>query len=106
MIMVTNPHYRTAAGVAPGTPLKAAIAQYGPATLSYNPEAESREFITFANTPFANTSASRVWFRSNQWTVTDFAGIYPESSDSYRQTQQYHDHGAIGAIWLLESPIN
>lgn len=102
MIIVDNPHYRTAAGVGPGTLLKDAIAQYGAASLSYHTEAESREWIEFANAPFPSTPDSQVWFRSNQWTVTNFAGIYPDSTDSYQQTQEYHDHAGIGSIWIMQ----
>ncbi|MGB2926872.1 MAG: DUF1176 domain-containing protein [Limnothrix sp.] len=104
MIVVRSPMYRTAEGVGPGTPLKQAIAQYGAATLSYNTETESRESIEFADGLFPKTTDSSIWLRSNQWTVTDFAGIYPDSTESYQQTQAYHDHAAIASIWLIGNP--
>ncbi|NJN72589.1 MAG: hypothetical protein HC799_07120 [Limnothrix sp. RL_2_0] len=104
MIVVSNPMYRTAEGVGPGTLVKEAIAQYGAATLSYNMENESRESITFAKSLFPETTGSSVWLRSNQWTVTDFAGIYPNSIDSYQETQKYHDHAAIASIWIMGNP--
>jgi hypothetical protein len=106
MIIVDNPNYRTAAGVSPGTPLESAIAQYGTATLTYKTEAESREWIEFANQPFPQPPDSQVLFRSNQWTVTNFAGIYPDSMNSNHQTQEYHNHAAIGAIWIVQNPQN
>ncbi|MBV5260777.1 DUF1176 domain-containing protein [Synechococcus moorigangaii CMS01] len=104
LIMVQNPSYRTAVGVGPGTPLPEAIAQYGQATLSYNPEAESREFIEFAEAPFSSTDPFRIFFRTNQWTLTDYAGIYPDHQGGYQITTQYEDHAAIGAIWLTAAP--
>jgi hypothetical protein len=75
MIVVSNPMYRTAAGVGPGTLVAEAIAEYGAATLSFNMENESRESIEFADGLFPETAGSNVWLRSNQWTVTDFAGV-------------------------------
>lgn len=104
MIVVSNPMYRTAEGVGPGTLVEEAIAQYGAATLSFNMENESRESIEFADGLFPETAGSSVWLRSNQWTVTDFAGIYPSSTDSYQQTQDYHDHAAIASIWIMKNP--
>ncbi|MEB3226089.1 MAG: DUF1176 domain-containing protein [Synechococcus sp.] len=103
-IMVKNPSYRTTAGVGPGTPLPEAIAQYGPATLSYNQEAESREFIQFENSLFTSDRNTQIFFRSNQWTISDYAGIYPDSQMSYHTTTDYADHAAIGAIWLSYYP--
>ncbi|OKH10803.1 DUF1176 domain-containing protein [[Limnothrix rosea] IAM M-220] len=102
VIAVRNPSFKTAQGIGAGTPLTMAIAKYGTATLSYSTENEMREAITFANGFFADAPDRMVWIRSNQWTVTDFAGIYPESDSSYKETQQYHDHAAIGAIWLMQ----
>ncbi|ANV87334.1 DUF1176 domain-containing protein [Picosynechococcus sp. PCC 7117] len=101
-IMVDNPSYRTAAGVGPGTPLSEAIAAYGPATLSYSTENESRELIQFADSPFSTDQTSWLFFRSNQWTLSDYAGIYPDRQDSYQTTTQYEDHAAIGSIWLTQ----
>ncbi len=104
-IVVSNPSYMTAEGVGAGTPLAEAIAQYGVATLAYNTESESRESIEFTNGPFPEAEGSRVWIRSNQWTITDFAGIYPETVESsYHQTQNYHDHAAIESIWIMQEP--
>ncbi|MEO0376462.1 MAG: hypothetical protein AAF329_17930, partial [Cyanobacteria bacterium P01_A01_bin.17] len=105
-IIARNPLYRTAEGVGPGTPLKEAVAQYSTATLGYNYESESRESIQFAKGPFSKAAGTRVWIRSNQWTLTDFAGLYPdkEQRTSYQQTQNYRDHAAIGSIAIYKSP--
>ncbi|WP_414552334.1 DUF1176 domain-containing protein [Anabaena sp. CCY 0017] len=96
MITVENPNYRTAAGVGAGTPLKEAIAAYGQATLAYNVNNESREYIKFAQGLGADTG---VLIRSNQWTLTPFAGIYPDTQE-FNETQKYHDHAAIGSITI------
>ena len=98
MIMVENPNYRTAAGVGAGTPLKEAIAAYGQATLAYNVNNESREYIQFARGLGADT---KVLFRSNQWTLTAFAGIYPDTQE-FNETQKYHDHAAIASITITK----
>ncbi|AFY37452.1 hypothetical protein Lepto7376_1082 [[Leptolyngbya] sp. PCC 7376] len=104
MIVVRNPSYRTAEGVGAGTWVKEAIAYYGAATLSYNNDYESRESIEFEKGLFPETPDANVWLRSNQWTVTDFAGIYPNSIDQFQQTQEYHDHAAIASIWIMGNP--
>ncbi len=98
MITVENPNYRTTAGVGPGTPLKEAVAAYGQATLAYNLNNESREYIKFARGLGADAG---VWIRSNQWTVTDFAGIYPNTQE-FNETQKYHDHAAIASITIID----
>ncbi|PZD73776.1 hypothetical protein C1752_01844 [Acaryochloris thomasi RCC1774] len=107
-IIARNPLYQTAEGVGPGTLLKEAVSHYGAATLAYNYESESRESIDFAKGPFSTTSGTRVWIRSNQWTLTDFAGLYPEDEQraSYQQTQNYRDHAAIGSIAIYQSPAH
>ncbi len=102
IIAVRNPGFKTAEGIGAGTPLNTAIAKHGAATRSYSTENEMREAISFADGFFADAPDRMVWIRSNQWTVTDFAGIYPESDSSYHETQAYHDHAAIGAIWLMQ----
>ena len=103
-IIARNPNYRTAEGVGPGTPLKEAVSQYSTATLGYSHENESRESIQFAKGPFSNTPGTQVWIRSNQWTLTDFAGLYPkpERRTNYQQTQNYRDHAAIGSIAIYQ----
>ncbi|MDB9324750.1 DUF1176 domain-containing protein [Nodularia spumigena] len=100
MIRVENPNYRTTAGVGVGTPLKQAVAAYGQATLSYNLNNEAREYIKFARGLGADAG---VLVRSNQWTLTDFAGIYPDNQSEFNQTQKYHDHAAIASITIRES---
>lgn len=96
-ITVVNPDYRTNTGVGPGTPLKQAVAIYGPATLSYNWNNEGREFIEFEQ-----KLGLGILIRSNQWTITDFAGIYPDTKAEFNETQQYHEHAGIGSITIRQ----
>lgn len=104
-IIARHPQYQTAEGVGPGTLVKDAATEYGPATLGYSHENESREFIKFDQEPFSTGPETRVWIRSNQWTVTDFAGLYPnQQSQSYFETQRYRDHAAIASIAIYKSP--
>ncbi|MBE9199709.1 MULTISPECIES: DUF1176 domain-containing protein [unclassified Nodularia (in: cyanobacteria)] len=99
MITVANPNYTTTAGVGPGTPLKEAIAAYGQATLSYNLNNETREYIKFERGLGADKG---VLIRSNQWTITDFAGIYSDPQSEFNETQKYQDHAAIGSITIRQ----
>ncbi len=99
LIMVSNPNFRTKEGVGPGTSLQDAITKYGPATLSFSDENESREYIKFAR-----EIDPSIQIRSNQWTLTPFAGIYPkaESGSSFHQTQRYQEHAGIGSIMITK----
>ncbi|MBE9031559.1 DUF1176 domain-containing protein [filamentous cyanobacterium LEGE 11480] len=97
LIFVRNPNYRTQAGVGPGTLIKDAIAQYGTASFAYNYENEGREYVQFER-------GQDLVMRTNQGTLTTFAGIYPESTRkrSYQKTNRYHDHAAIGMISIMK----
>lgn len=99
MITVANPNYRTTTGVGPGTPLKEAVTAYGQATLSYNLNNEAREYIKFVGGLGADAG---VLIRSNQWTITDFAGIYSDPKSEFNETQKYQDHAAIGSITIRQ----
>ncbi|MEA5582549.1 DUF1176 domain-containing protein [Nodularia harveyana UHCC-0300] len=99
MITVENLNYRTKDGVGPGTPIKQAIKAYGDATLSYNLNSEGREYINFARGLGAD---SKVSIRSNQWTITDFAGVYPDTTSEFNKTQKYHDHAGIASITIRQ----
>ncbi|HYW22369.1 MAG TPA: DUF1176 domain-containing protein [Nodularia sp. (in: cyanobacteria)] len=100
MITVDNPNYTTSAGVGAGTLLKEAITAYGEATLSYNLNNEAREYIKFARGLGADKG---VLIRSNQWTITEFAGIYSDPKSEFNQTQKYQNHAAIGSITISQS---
>jgi hypothetical protein len=92
-VVTENSDYRTDKGVGPGTPLKQAEAAYGDATLFFNTENESREYIKFANQPAVNIS-----FRPNAPANQQYAGIYPSSSGSYQETKQYNPNASIRLV--------
>lgn len=105
-LVVRNPQYRTPEGVGPGTLLSEATQNYGPVSLSYNWDMEGREYINFEEGLLGNENDNGIsWIsmRSNQGTLTQFAGIYPEDiySSSYQTTDRYHDHGAINSIEIM-----
>jgi len=100
ILMTDNPNYQTQEGVKVGTSIKEAEAIYGQATLSYNTASESREYVTFADRP-----DSRIKYRTN-WLNVGFAGIYPPTSEEYRQTQEFKDTAIIRAIEVSCAPIN
>lgn len=94
-LMTDNLRYRTAEGVGPGTPIAEAENAYGKATLNYNTENESREYISFANAPAKNLS-----FRTNG-SPGNFAGIYESSRNgSSYETQQYREDAAIASVMV------
>ncbi|NET52491.1 MAG: hypothetical protein F6K09_28540, partial [Merismopedia sp. SIO2A8] len=55
-IVTTHPLYRTENGVGVGTSVQLAETVYGKATLSYNTENESREYVRFEQHPATNIS--------------------------------------------------
>ncbi len=95
-VMTDNPNYRTVQGVGPGTPLKKAETVYGNATLFYNTENESREFVKFASLP-----AHNIAFRLQAPDKGQFAGIYTQSNNSYHETKEYNENADIGLVLVL-----
>lgn len=98
LLLTTNPRFKTAAGVGPGTRLSVAESVYGEATLAHNPDNEMRESARFAN--FEPLS---VTFRTNGFSETDagLAGIYGEPTQgSFYETTQYRDDATIRAVML------
>ncbi len=87
-----NPAYQTAAGVGQGTSIAAAESQYGQATLAYNTESESREFVSFENGP------ENILFRTGSGAE---AGVY-SATDSYNETQAYRADAKIQSVWLSD----
>ncbi|MGD1898189.1 MAG: hypothetical protein ACFB16_14690 [Phormidesmis sp.] len=69
LFITANPKYQTAQGTGPGTLLSAAVKDYGKATLSFNSDGESREFVKFERTP------DNLVFRAEALTHS-FAGDY------------------------------
>ena len=93
LFYTTHPSYQTAEGIGPGTSIEEAERIYGPATLSYHYEAESREFVTFENGP------EDIWFRTGSG---DEAGVYAEQAGPYFQTQTYREGATIRTIWVSD----
>lgn len=91
VFVIDTTGYATAAGVGPGLSLREAEAIYGEATLQWNPDNESREFVTFDNGP-----EGRLFFRARSG--DDFrAGIY---ADGTFETSDYAPDATISAIWV------
>ena len=91
LFIISNPDYATAEGVGPTTTIAEAEAIYGDATLSWNPDNESREFVSFANGP-----EGRVAFRTPGIGGTN-VGVY---ADGELQTSEYEEGAAIAAVWV------
>ncbi len=94
-LLTENPMYRTTEGVGAGTPIAQAESVYGEATLNYNSENESREYVQFAQAPVSNLS-----FRS-EGSPDNFDGIYVKFAESsYQETNNFKEKAAIGAIMI------
>ncbi|MGD2183431.1 hypothetical protein [Lusitaniella coriacea] len=94
-LMTNNPKYLTEEGIGPSVAIAKAEEAYGKATLNYNTDNESREYIQFANPPADNLS-----FRSDG-SSEDFVGIYGESTDgSYYETTEYKEDATIESVMV------
>ncbi|MFK8183838.1 MAG: hypothetical protein AB8B99_10735 [Phormidesmis sp.] len=97
LIITANPKYTTLEGTGPGTLLSEAVRDYGNATLSFNLESESREFVRFERGP-ANVS-----FRPEALTHT-FAGDYSVPSavrqGSFNETPAFFENASIAQVWV------
>jgi len=91
LFIVNNNSFETAEGVGPGTLIADAEAIYGEATLSWNPDQESREFVSFANGP-----EGRVAFRTPGIAGTN-VGVY---ADGEFETNDFDDAATIAAVWI------
>jgi len=91
LFIVSNPEYSTAEGVGPMTTIAEAEAAYGEATLSWNPDNEGREFVSFENGP-----EGRIAFRTPGIGGTN-VGIY---ADGEFATTEYEPDAAIAAVWV------
>jgi hypothetical protein len=92
-LVTDNPNYRTAEGVGPGTPLKDAQTAYGDASLSYNTQNESREYVKFAK---LNTKA--IAFRVKPPQGKSVAGIYSPSKGELKQTKDFQKTATINLV--------
>ena len=101
VLVTENPQFQTAAGVHPGMTLQQAEAIYGQATLSYNRDNESREYVKFAQQP-----ADNIHFRAKTDAKAGFAGIYPSPTQEYNQTQAFAPDAAIATVEVLCPALN
>lgn len=92
VFVVDTDGYATAEGVGPGMLLADAEAIYGDATLSYNVDNESREFVNFENGP-----EGRIFFRAQVGDDIQ-AGVYPDA-DTF-ETTEYEEGATIWAVWV------
>lgn len=94
-LFTDNPEFTTAQDIGPGTLLQDAIATYGAATLSYNTENESREYVRFANQPAANVSFGTGSAPDNA------AGIYANPVNSYNETSEFQPDATIKSVLVV-----
>ena len=93
LLVITNSEYQTAEGVGPGTPIVDAEGIYGDATLSFNVNSESREFVRFENGP-----EGRILFRVDN--SDGMVGIYDDPDAEFAETTEYGEYGVIESIWV------
>lgn len=92
-LVTDNPNYRTAEGVGPGTLIKDAQTAYGDASLSYNSQNESREYVKFAK---LNTKA--IAFRVKPPQGKSVAGVYSASKGELKQTKDFQKNATINLV--------
>ena len=94
-LLTSNSKFQTAAGVGPGTPIQQAEQAYGKATLSYNTENESREYVRFEDQPAPNISFS------TGSTTQETAGVYSSPTGGYNETQEFKENTAITSVLVV-----
>jgi hypothetical protein len=100
LVATVNPSMRTAEGIGPGSTLAEAAAVYGPATLSYNVNDESREYARFAG-----YDHETVLFRALPASQTSSGVGRYETKGEYNETTSYDPDGFIGIVLVnLSTP--
>ena len=94
-LLTDNPGFQTAQGVGPGSLIEQAEQVYGQATLSFNTQNESREYVRFQRQPAPSISFATG--NGSQQT----AGIYPSPAGAFNETQQYQADAKIQSILLV-----
>ncbi|NJL41916.1 MAG: hypothetical protein HC899_38595, partial [Leptolyngbyaceae cyanobacterium SM1_4_3] len=82
-LLTDNPKFQTAEKIGSSSTIREAEQVYGPVTLSYNTQNESREYARFANQPAGNIS-----FATGSGNA-ESAGIYASPLGAYNETQQF-----------------
>lgn len=103
LIVTANPKYKTLEGTGPGTLLSEAVKDYGKATISFNFDNETREFVKFVRQP------DNLSFRPEAATHS-FAGDYsvPDAikEGSFNQTPAFFENASIAQVWVQKRPLN
>jgi hypothetical protein len=94
-ILTENPKFRTSEGVGAGTSIADAAKAYGKATLAYNTQNESREYVRFERQPASNIS-----FATGNGSQQP-AGIYPSPTSEYNETQQFRPDATIKSVLVV-----
>lgn len=100
LIVTANPTYKTAQGTGPGTLISEAVRDYGNALLSFNTEAESREFVAFSHGP------SGLSFRAEALSHSlagDYAVPSAVNNGSFHQTSAFFENASVSQVWLQSS---
>ncbi|MEM6598025.1 MAG: hypothetical protein AAF635_07635 [Cyanobacteria bacterium P01_C01_bin.69] len=97
LFITANPKYQTAEGTGPGTLLSQAVQDYGKVLLSFNTEAESREFASFERSP------AKLSFRAEALTHS-FAGDYSvpdaQRDGGFNQTPSFFENASVSQVWV------
>ncbi|MEL7086714.1 MAG: hypothetical protein AAF268_16875 [Cyanobacteria bacterium P01_A01_bin.3] len=94
-LVTENPSMMTPEGIGPGSTIAQSETIYGPATLGYNIENHSREFVQFENSLWSDYTFEPAVPGSPD----SYAGTYDESEgDTYFETNTYRDDAVIGSI--------
>ncbi|MBE9177162.1 hypothetical protein IQ268_01050 [Oculatella sp. LEGE 06141] len=94
-VFTENPNFLTAEGVGPGTSIAQAEQAYGEATLAYNTQNESREYVRFEQ-----QAASNISFGTGNGS-TETAGIYPSPAGEYNETQEFRETATIQSVLVI-----
>ncbi len=94
-LLTKNPKFLTAAGIGAGSTLAKAQQAYGKATLSYNTQNESREYVRFERQPANNIS-----FATGNGS-SKAAGIYSSPTSEYNETQKFKEDAKIESVLVV-----
>jgi hypothetical protein len=93
-LLTRNPKFLTAEGIGAGSILTKAQQAYGKATLSYNTQNESREYVRFDRQP------SGISFGTGSGTK-EIVGVYPSATGEYNETQQFKEDAKIQSVLVV-----
>jgi hypothetical protein len=93
LVATSDTKFQTVEGIGPGSTLAEAAAAYGPPTLSYNTNDESREYAVHPRAP------KRLRFRVGPDSTSVFAGIYADGGE-YVETTRYHPDARIRMVMI------